>query len=128
MGACRTLILGTISDTNGFDPVYLGLRGIDINIDGEITSYSARNLTDLNSSAYNSVTQSITTESKNRVVIPFAVLEEMVYANDCRIRIYTSKGYEDARFSLEQTKTGASTAIVAIQQFMARIEPLRISR
>ena len=122
------LVMAYSSDASGYNHTYLGLSAIDINIDGDITSYSAHDSTNLDSGTYNTVTRTIYTESKNAVVIPYVVLEEMVFANDCRLRIHTSKGYEDARFSIERLPGGQGTAILSIQEFMARIEPIRLKK
>lgn len=122
------LVMSYNADTRGYSATYMSISGIDINVDGEITSYSTRNSTKLDSGSYNTVTRTIYTESRNTVVIPYAMLEEMVFANDCRLRIHTSKGYEDARFSIERIPGGQGTAILSIQEFMARIEPIRIKK
>ena len=89
----------------GSSEIYLGFTGIDINVDGKITSYKISDLTILDSSEYNTVTNTIYTKSKNSVIIPLSLLEEMVSADVCRIRIYTSQGYEDAVFRYRQVKS-----------------------
>jgi len=122
------LVMSYNADTSGYGATYMSISGIDINVDGEITSYSTRHSTKLDSGGYNTVTRTIYTESRNTVVIPYAMLEEMVFANDCRLRIHTSEGYEDARFSIERIPGGQGTAILSIQEFMARIEPIRIKK
>lgn len=115
------LILSYSSDTSGYGAVYVGLTGIDINIDGEIKSFSSGKSTELDSGSYNTVARTIYTESKNLVVIPYSVLERMVSVKDCRLRIHTSKGYEDARFSIERIPGGQGTAILSIREFMGKV-------
>jgi hypothetical protein len=119
------LILAYSSSTSGYGAAYIGLSGIDVNIDGEIKSYTSNKPTDLDSSGYNSISRTIYTESKNSVVIPYSVLERMVLAKDCRLRIYTSKGYEDARFSIERMPGGQGTAIISIREFMTKVSATR---
>ena len=115
------LILEYNSSTSGYGNAYLGLTGIDINVDGEISSHAAAGTTDLDSSGYNTVSKTIYTSSKNAVVIPYSLLQRMVAAKDCRLRIHTSKGYEDAQFSLERIPGGQGTAILSIREFIAKV-------
>jgi hypothetical protein len=79
------LILAYNSNVSGGMPAYLGLTGLDINIDGSISSYAAAQPTDLSSSSYNTVSHTIYTSSKNAVVIPYSVLQRMVTAKNCRL-------------------------------------------
>ena len=118
------LILAYSSDTSGYGATYMSLSGIDVNIDGNIQSFKSGKPTSLDSSGYNTISKTIYTESKNSVVIPYSVLEEMVSAKDCRVRIHTSKGYEDAQFSIERIPGGQGTAILSIREFMQRISAL----
>jgi hypothetical protein len=115
------LILAYDSNISGGGSAYMGLTGIDINVDGDISSHAAKTATDLDSSGYNTVTKTIYTSSRNTVVISYALLERMVAAKDCRIRIHTGKGYEDAQFSLERIPGGQGTAILAIKEMMAKV-------
>ena len=119
------LILAYNSNVSGGAPAYLGLTGLDINIDGAISSYSAGQSTDLSSSAYNTVSHTIYTSSKNAVVIPYSVLQRMVAAKACRLRLHTSKGYQDVDFSAEHIPGGKATAIISIKEFMARVAAAR---
>ncbi len=119
------LILAHDSNTSGYGDVYLGLTGIDINVDGDISSHASAGSTDLDSSGYNTVSKTIYTSSKNTVIIPYALLERMVAAQDCRIRIHTSKGYEDAQFSLERIPGGQGTAILAIKELMTKVAAVK---
>jgi hypothetical protein len=119
------LILAYDSNTSSHGDAYIGLTGIDINVDGDISSHSASASTDLDSSGYNTVSKTIYTSSRNVVVIPYSLLERMVAAQDCRIRIHTSKGYEDAQFSLERIPGGQSTAILSIKELMAKVSVVK---
>lgn len=120
------LILSHDSNTSGYGNAYVGLTGIDINVDGDISSHAAAGSTDLDSSGYNTVSKTIYTSSKNVVVIPYALLERMVAAQDTRIRIHTSKGYEDAQFSLERIPGGQGTAILSIKELMAKVAAVKV--
>lgn len=119
------LVLAYDSDISAPSRAYLGLTGIDINVDGDISSHKASGSTALDSSDYNTVSKTIYTSSKNAVMIPYALLERMVAAKDCRVRIHTSKGYEDAEFSIERTRGGQGTAILAIKEMMAKVSAVK---
>ncbi|WP_237150022.1 hypothetical protein, partial [Metapseudomonas otitidis] len=67
------LILSYNSNVSNGSSAYLGFIGIDINIDGKISSYKAQQLTNLSNSGYNTVSKTIYTSSKNTVVIPYEV-------------------------------------------------------
>lgn len=114
------LVLSYDSSTSS-GSTYLGLSGIDINIDGNKSSYKANKSTTLDSGSYNTVSNTIYTNSKNTIVIPLSVLNSMVNSNDCRIRIHTSKGYEDAIFSVERSDSGQGTALLSIKEFLKRV-------
>jgi len=119
------LVLSYSSNASGYGAAYIGLSGIDINIDGDIKSFLSEKPTNLDSSGYNSVSRTIYTESKNTVVIPYSTLERMVSAKDCRLRIHTSKGYEDSRFSIERIPGGQGTAILSIREFMGKVRAMK---
>ena len=119
------LVLSYSSNTSGYGSTYVGLSNIDINIEGEIKSYSTGKPTNFDISGYNSVTQTIYTESKNTVIIPYSTLERMVNANDCRLRIHTTIGYEDARFSMERIQGGKGTAILSIREFIEKVDAIK---
>ncbi|NOU50154.1 hypothetical protein HG263_06315 [Pseudoalteromonas sp. JBTF-M23] len=115
------LVLSYSSDVSSSRSAYLNLSGLDINIDGKITSYKTGRLTNHEGSDYNNVTRTIYTKSENAVVVPYSILEQMVEAKDCRLRIHTSKGYEDAQFSIERIPGGQGTAILPMREFVANI-------
>lgn len=119
------LILSYGSNTYGSSAVYMNLTGIDINMDGDIKSFSSEKPTRLDSSGYNTVTKTIYTESKNSVVMPYQTLERLVAAKDSRLRIHTSSGYEDARFSIERIPGGQGTAILSIREFIDKVRSVK---
>ncbi len=100
-------------------------QGIDINIDGKISSYKAQQLTNLSNSGYNTVSKTIYTSSKNTVVIPYEVLEKMVSAKNCRLRIHTTEGNQDIDFSAASIPGGKATAIVSIKEFMTKVAKVK---
>jgi len=104
---------------------YLVFTGIDINIDGKILSYKTNTQTSIDSSSYNTISNTFYTESKNSVVMPLATLLKMVKAKDCRLRIYTSKGYEDITFNIERSASGQSTALVSLREFLAKVSSVK---
>lgn len=113
------------SDTSGYSPIYIGITGIEVNIDGKKSKYASNTQTSLDSSGYNTVSRTIYTKSVNSVVIPFTVLEDMVNATDTRLRIHTNKGYEDSRFSIERSSGGQGTALLSLREFLDRVRAER---
>jgi hypothetical protein len=118
------LILSYSSDVKSGQS-YASLTGLDVNLDGEISTFKAGPSTNLSSSSYNTVSKTIYTSSENVVVIPYATLERMVSAKDCRLRIHSRDGYEDSLFSVERIPCGQGTAILSIQEFMAKVAATR---
>lgn len=106
-----------------YGSTYLGIRGLDINIDGKISSYSVAGGTDFTSGSYNSVTKTIYTQSKNIVIVPLSVLRKMMNANDCRIRIRTSQGSEDRIFS-QETNGGMKMAKAHMRKFLSKVDSM----
>lgn len=116
------LILSYQSDVSVGSSAYVGFSGLSVNIDGKISSYRVNAPTSLDNSGYNTVSRTIYTESANAVVIPLVELKRMLAARDCRLRIETNKGYQDAQFSIERIPGGQATAIIPLREFMGRIE------
>ena len=119
------LILSYNSNVSNGSSAYLGFIGIDINIDGKISSYKAQQLTNLSNSVYNTVSKTIYTSSKNTFVIPYEVLEKMVSAKNCRLRIHTTEGNQDIDFSAASIPGGKATAIVSIKEFMTKVAKVK---
>lgn len=119
------LTLAYNSSATSANPAYLGFSGVDISVDGEASSFSTGQATDLSSGDYNRVSHTVYTASRNDVVIPYSLLERMVAAKDCRLRISTSKGYQDALFSADHIPGGKATAITSIRDFMAKVDAAR---
>ena len=105
-----------------YGSTYIGIRGLDINIDGKISSYSTDGATNFNRGSYNSVSKTIYTSSENIVIVPLSVLRKMMDASDCRIRIRTSQGYEDRNFN--QETNGLNTAKTHMRKFLAKVDSL----
>lgn len=116
------LILSYQSDVTVGSSSYVGFTGLSVNIDGKISSYRVNAPTSLDNSGYNTVARTIYTESTNAVVIPLVELKQMLAARDCRLRIETNKGYQDAQFSIERIPGGQATAIIPLREFVGRIE------
>lgn len=113
------------SDSSGYKSVYLNLQGVEVNIDGVKSSYEATGSTTLDHSSYNTVSKTIYTSSENSIVMELSELKKMVHATDCRVRIHTSKGYEDSLFHIERASGGGSAAKYSIIEFLAEIEAFR---
>ena len=117
------LIMSYSSNTYGSSSsLYTNFSGIDLNIDGKITSYKATGLTNHSNSGYNTVSKTIYTDSKSSVVIPLKVLKEMLVAKDTRLRINTGDGYVDAQFSIERIPGGQGAAILTMREFVAKVD------
>lgn len=119
------LILAHNSDVRYSNTAYLNLTGIDINIDGSITSHNTVSSTIHDSTTYNTVSRTIYTESSNAVTIPYSMLIAMINAKDCRLRIHGSKGYEDSKFSVERIPGGQGTAIISMREFIVRVDAMK---
>lgn len=113
------------SDVRSAGNAYASLTGMDINVDGDITHWRAGTSTNLDSSQYNTVSKTIYTSSRNAVVIPYSLLQRMVTAKDCRLRIHVDGTYEDSQFSIARIPGGQATALVSIRKFMAKVDELR---
>lgn len=116
------LILEYNSSVSKSSATYLGIKRIDINIDGNKSTYKATQQTSLDSDAYNTVSKTIYTTSTNYIVIPLLTLKAMANSTNCRLRIHTTKGYEDSVFSIERTSEGYGTTLVSIREFLAAID------
>jgi len=119
------MILFYGSSTASGSSAYVNFSGLDINVDGRISEHKSAGMTSHDSSGYNTVARTIYTESQNAVVIPFDMLEQMLAAKDTRLRIHTSKGYEDVQFSIERIPGGQSTAILHFKDFLSRVKAVR---
>lgn len=115
------LVMQYNSSTSGYGDAYLNIIGLNVNIDGKVESFKPETSTMLDNSSYNSVSQTIYTESTNNVIVPLDYLKKMIAAEDCRLRVHTGKGYEDSIFSIERTGGGARTAKITIGRFIDKI-------
>lgn len=113
------------SNINAGGDTYIDLTGMDINVDGEVTHWQAGAPTSLDSSSYNTISHTIYTSSSNVVVIPYALLQRMVTAKDCRLRIHMGGSFEDAQFNIERIPGGQATALLSIRKFMTKVDELR---
>jgi hypothetical protein len=118
-----TVALWLKNDSDVNAGAYLNITGLDINIDGEISSWPVGS-THYDNSGYNTVSKTIYTSSENQAVVPYSLLQRMVSAKDCRIRIHTTKGYEEAFFSTPSV-AGSPTAVVSIREMMAKVAARR---
>lgn len=115
-----SILLENNSQT-GYGQAYVGFNGLDVNIGGEKLYFDADGPTKLSNSGYNTVSQTIYTKSHNTVVMKLETLKRMVEAEDCRIRINTSDGFETAHFHEERIPGGQSTAKLHYKEFLAKI-------
>jgi|GEM_PF-6636486 len=84
---------------------YTTFSSVLVNINGETTTFNDMSSTELSSSNYNTVTNTIYTASSAGFIIPFDYFEKMVMSDDVRIRVKTFDSYDDYIFSLESSGT-----------------------
>ena len=107
---------------------YVNISGMEVNIDGEIKSFRTAGLTQHESSSYNPVSRDVYTKSEGTVVVPWDVLQKMMAATDCRIRIHTGSDYEDSIFSVERIPGGQSTVKFSLKEFISKVDAVRVAR
>ncbi|WP_444941223.1 hypothetical protein [Microbulbifer sp. ZKSA004] len=113
------------SSSSSMDSAHVNLTGLEVNISGSIYSFKTAELTDHSNSGWNSVSRTIYTTSTNSVAVPIGLLEEMLAAEDVRIRIHSGDGYEDSVFSEERIPGGQPTALLSLREFMARVQAIK---
>jgi hypothetical protein len=107
-------------------PIFIGISGVDINIDGKIQSFKAGTTTSMGSSGYNTSSRAAYTQSANTVIVPFNVVKQMTLGKRTLLRVYTSKGFEDSDFTVERYAGGQGTAILSIKEFLLKVEAIRL--
>ena len=95
-----------------------------INVDGKIHRYKCTTATNHNSGAYNSVTKTVYTNSRNVVAIPLSVAKRMIVANTCMLQVHTSTGVHEQNFAKEKNM-GVSMAKVHMRKFLAQVAAAR---
>lgn len=101
---------------------YTSFDGITIRINGNARRFDRVGRTNLSSSSYNTVTNTIYTESSGLVPVPFDTVKDMVNAEDVRLRIHSIDGYEDSVFSATRTTSGQGLARNYFRNFLAEVE------
>lgn len=121
------LVLVYESSTNrGSGDIFTSINGLDINIDGKISSYNTSGMTKRDSSDYDEFQRTFHTSSTNVVKIPMSQLQAMMAATDCRLRVRTQSGYEDSHFSVDRNGSGgAATARLTLREFLTKVEAAR---
>lgn len=107
------------------DATYTNLTGLDVMLNGQKYTFRTGGPTSHDNSGWNSTARTIFTESQNSVIVPLELLREMTVAEDCRIRIHSTDGYEDALFSLEYRPGGQRLAVLSIRDFLDRVDQKR---
>lgn len=118
------LVLSYPSSTSG-NAVYVNFSGMDINIDGAITSLTTDGRTHHSDSGYNTVSRSIYTSSENHMTVPRALVQKMLAARSCKLKIHTSDGYVNADFTIARSTAGQAAAKPYLEQFMARLPAIK---
>lgn len=120
----ESIVLRLVYDSNVGSNAYTSFKGVSININGEISSFDNKSRTVLDSSGYNSVSNTIYTQSRSGIVIPMYLFEKMMTAEDVRVRVLSSDGYEDYIFSMEQNGM-TKYAKFYLDDYLAAIEKHR---
>lgn len=107
---------------------YANISGMEVNIGGEIQSFRTSGLTQHESSSYNPVSRDIYTKSEGAVVVTWDVLQKMMAATDCRVRIHSGSSYEDSIFSVERIPGGQSTVKFSLKEFILKVDAVRGAR
>lgn len=103
-------------------PAYINISAIELNIDGNKSSFSAVGSTQFTNSGLVGPGREIYTASENTIVIPMATFEAMLAATDCRIRVHTSSGMVEANFSVARGASGGTSASGAMKPFLAKVK------
>lgn len=101
---------------------YTSFRSIEFNLDGDTQKFNFGASTDFESSGYNSVTNTIYTESSNSVVIPYSYFEQILASKKPMIRVTTSDGVESGDLSVESDQYGVQFALAAFRTLQIEIE------
>lgn len=117
------LVMVYDSSTMFGQTLYLGMTGMDINIEGKVYKFQVGASTAFDSSVQNTA---VYAQSKNIVTIPYELLKKMLISSKTLIRIYTSKGFEDSDFSIEYFPDGKQgTAILSFREFFKKLEEIK---
>ncbi|MGH8158932.1 MAG: hypothetical protein ACREPQ_12490 [Rhodanobacter sp.] len=100
---------------------FTGIRAFFVNIDGVVSQYSAGQPVNTAPDA----TGPHRLYGSNEIVIPYSVLQQMVAAKDCRLRIQTSTGYRSFDFTRDHMAGGKPAAICSIMDMMAKVATVR---
>jgi len=102
---------------------YVNYESIEIKIGDDVSTFNARN-TIHDSSGYNSVTNTIYTDSKASISIPLSLVEKMVSAEDCRIKINTYKWYEVVLFHVDENSM-VSFSRPKFKEFLTKVNEMK---
>jgi hypothetical protein len=117
-----TVYLEPNYDSQAGGNAYTRFEGITVRLDGHSERFDSVGRTNLSSSDYNSVSNTIYTESTGLVPVPLNVVEQMVSVEDVRLRIHSSDGYEDSIFSLARADSGQGLALKYFQNFLSAVK------
>lgn len=98
----------------------VGLTEISVNIDGTIIKIDANRSTDFDIRTR----KGVPSKSSNRIAVKSELVEQMMAAKDCRIRINTTQGYEDSHFHILHGNT-SDTAKVEFAKFLEKVKVTR---
>lgn len=116
--------LGFVYDSSVDGAAYTRFESVSINVNG--TKYDFDNFSDtlLSDSGYNNITNTIYTTSRAGVFIPMSLFEEMITAEDVRIRLSSSRGYEDYLFHISKLGLKEYTKL-HMPKYLATIDKYR---
>jgi len=116
--------VGLLYDSTVKSTGYTTFSSVLVNINGQTTTFNDMSSTQLSSSNYNTVTNTIYTASSAGFIIPFDYFEKMVSSDNVRIRVKTFDSYDDYIFSLESNGT-MTYARADLPEYLSLIDKYR---
>ena len=117
----RVLLILKYESTVDSSNSYTTYESLSVNIDGTIRNFPVSGSTELESSGYNTVSNTIYTASTALVPIPLDYLRKMVEASDVQLRFNYLNRYEDGNFGKEEGQMGQQMAKARIIEFLKLI-------
>jgi len=117
-----TIILEPSYDSQVGGGSYTSFDGITIKVNGDSQRFDKLGRTQLSSSDYNTISNTIYTESTGYVPVPIQLVERMVEGEDVRLRVHSLDGYEDSIFSMDRALGGQGLARKYLRDFLNAVD------
>ena len=103
---------------------YINFNSIKFNFSGEVINFEAGKTIHTNN-YYNIVSNTLYTQSRAPVYLPYSVLEKMINQPEVRIRVLTSEGYEDIIYHVSDSSLkGYKYSKYYLAQFKKKVDSL----